>query len=42
MKLGGVGGHNNNFVGGISPSGAYMVGNGFTSGSVQVGVYWKP
>ena len=42
MKLGGVGGHNNNFVGAISPSGAYMVGYGSTSGGVQVGVYWKP
>lgn len=42
MKLGGVGGHNNNFIGGVSPSGQYMVGNGVTSGSVQVGVYWKP
>jgi hypothetical protein len=42
MKLGGVGGHDNNFVGGISPSGTYMVGYGFTSGSVQVGVYWRP
>jgi hypothetical protein len=42
MKLGGVGGHNNNFVGGISPSGRYMVGYGFTSGNAQVGVYWSP
>jgi hypothetical protein len=42
MKLGGVGGHNNNFVGAISPSGRYMVGNGYTSGGVQVGVYWVP
>jgi hypothetical protein len=42
MKLGGVGGHNNNLVTGISPSGAYMVGNGYTSGGVQVGVYWRP
>ena len=42
IKLGGVGGHNNNFVGGISPSGQYMVGYNYTSGNVQVGVYWKP
>ena len=42
IRLGGVGGHNNNFVGGISPSGRYLVGNGVTSGSVQVGVYWAP
>jgi hypothetical protein len=42
VKLGGVGGHNNNFIGGISPSGQYMVGNGYTSGNVQVGVYWRP
>jgi hypothetical protein len=42
MKLGGVGGHNNNLVSGISPSGAYMVGSGFTSGGTQVGVYWRP
>ena len=43
MKLGGVGGHNNNFIGGSSSSGQYMVGNGYTSGSsVQVGVYWRP
>ena len=42
MKLGGVGGHNNNFIGGISPSGQYLVGNGYTSGNVQVGVYWRP
>jgi len=41
-KLGGVGGHNNNFVGGISPSGNYMVGYGVTSGGVQVGAYWRP
>lgn len=42
MKLGGVGGHNNNFIGGISPGGAYMVGYGYTTGGVQVGVYWQP
>jgi hypothetical protein len=42
MKLGGVGGHNDNLVTGISPSGAYMVGSGFTSGGNQVGVYWRP
>jgi len=40
-KLGGVGGHNNDFVSGISPSGRYMVGYGFTSGNAQVGVYWS-
>jgi hypothetical protein len=42
MKLGGVGGHNNNFISGASPSGQYMVGHGYTSGNVQVGVYWAP
>jgi hypothetical protein len=42
IKLGGVGGHNNNLVTGISPSGQYMVGHGFTSGNVEVGVYWVP
>ena len=42
MKLGGVGGHNNNFIGGISPSGAYMVGFGVNTASTQVGVYWRP
>ncbi len=42
IKLGGVGGHNNNLVTGISPSGQYMVGHGVTSGNVQVGVYWVP
>jgi len=41
-KLGGVGGHNDDFVSGISPSGRYMVGYGFTSGSAKVGVYWSP
>lgn len=42
MKLGGVGGHNNNFIGGISPSGAYMVGYGFLSAGTKIGVFWKP
>jgi hypothetical protein len=41
-KLGGVGGHNNDFVSGISPSGHYMVGYGYTSANAQVGVYWAP
>lgn len=42
MRLGSVGGHNNNYVGALSPSGNYMVGYGVTSGNVQVGVYWHP
>jgi len=42
IRLGGVGGHNNNYVGALSPSGNYMVGYGVTSGNVQVGVYWRP
>jgi hypothetical protein len=42
MKLGGVGGHNNNFISAASPSGRYMAGYGFTSGNAQVGVYWSP
>ena len=41
IKLGGVGGHNTDFVGGISPSGQYIVGNASTSNG-QVGVYWRP
>ena len=41
INMGGVG-RGGAFISGISPSGTYMVGNGTTSGNVQVGLYWQP